>query len=429
MLENYENIIIYGLGQSGISSYERLKDRKNIFIWDDCEKKRKELEKKGYEFNEPRKWPWEKIDLLISSPGIALNFGANSFIVKESIKNKIKIVGDIEVFHQELKSLGIRKKIIAVTGTNGKSTFVSVLNEILQKSGLKSCIAGNIGIPVLSLNADEFDIIIIELSSFQLELIDEFRADISVLLNVFEDHNERYGSYEVYQKTKTKIFLNQRNSDHAIFDDFYLSEKVLKEINPSPKHVLFKDNEFNDLSNKISQNGIIKKFLPALIKVTDILDIDRNFVINQLKKFKSLNHRIYEVCSKNGVSFINDSKATNPAAANFAASQFKDIYWILGGLSKNNDLTKLNLSNKNIKKIFLIGSSSDQLSQIIPKKVKFEVSHNLENATKSAYTEVLKNQKGCILLSPGCSSQDQFIDYQERGNKFTKIVNNLVVKC
>ena len=90
MLENYENIIIYGLGQSGISSYEKLKDRKNIFIWDDCEKKRKELEKKGYEFNEPRKWPWEKIDLLIPSPGIALNFGTNSFIAKESKKNKIK---------------------------------------------------------------------------------------------------------------------------------------------------------------------------------------------------------------------------------------------------------------------------------------------------------------------------------------------------
>ena len=90
---------------------------------------------------------------------------------------------------------------------------------------------------------------------------------------------------------------------------------------------------------------------------------------------------------------------------------------------------KLNLSNKNIKKIYLIGSSSDQLSQIIPKKVKFEVSYNLESATKSAYKEVLKSQRGCILLSPGCSSQDQFIDYQERGNKFTKIVNNLVVKC
>ena len=429
MLENYENIIIYGLGQSGISSYEKLKDKKNIFIWDDCEKKRKELEKRGYEFNEPRKWPWKNIDLLISSPGIALNFGADSFIVKESKKNKIKIVGDIEIFYQELKSLGIRKKIIAVTGTNGKSTFVSVLNEILQKSGIKSSIAGNIGIPVLSINTDEFDIIILEVSSFQLELIDQFRADISVLLNVYEDHNERYESYEEYQKTKTKIFLNQKNTDHAVFDDFYLSKKILKTINPSPRRVLFKDNEFNDLSNKISQNGIIKKFLPAFIKVTDILDVDRNFVINQLTKFKNLNHRIYEVCSHDGVSFINDSKATNPAAANFAASQFKDIYWILGGLSKNNDLSKLDLSNKNIKKIFLIGSSSDQLSQIMPKKVKFEVSHNLESATKSAYKEVLKSQSGCILLSPGCSSQDQFIDYQERGNQFTKIVNNLLVKC
>ena len=152
-------------------------------------------------------------------------------------------------------------------------------------------------------------------------------------------------------------------------------------------------------------------------------------ITDELSKYKNLNHRIDEICSLNGINFVNDSKATNPAAANFAINQFNDIYWILGGLSKDNDLNKLDLSNQNIKKIFLIGSSSKQISKIIPKNINFEVSYNLENATISAYEEALKDQKGCVLLSPGCSSQDEFNDYQDRGNMFTKIVNNLEVKC
>ena len=204
MLENYENIIIYGLGLSGLEVLNKLKNKKNIFIWDDSEKKRKELEKKGYQFLDPRDWPWENIDLLISSPGIPINFGMNSFIIKESKKNNIKIIGDIEVFYQEFQNFK-NKKIIAVTGTNGKSTFATVLYEILSKSGLKVSLGGNIGIPALSLNINECDIIIFEISSFQLELIEDFKADISILLNITEDHAERYESFEEYQKTKIKI--------------------------------------------------------------------------------------------------------------------------------------------------------------------------------------------------------------------------------
>ncbi|MEC9074583.1 MAG: UDP-N-acetylmuramoyl-L-alanine--D-glutamate ligase [Pseudomonadota bacterium] len=428
MLENYENIIIYGLGLSGLEVLNKLKNKKNIFIWDDSEKKRKELEKKGYQFLDPRDWPWENIDLLISSPGIPINFGMNSFIIKESKKNNIKIIGDIEVFYQEFQNFK-NKKIIAVTGTNGKSTFATILYEILSKSGLKVSLGGNIGIPALSLNINECDIIIFEISSFQLELIEDFKADISILLNITEDHAERYESFEEYQKTKIKIFLNQKDEDYAILDNTYLSKKILDEINPLPRKIYFNELKTNAPNLNLNKNRVLKYILPALINVTDILRINRDFVIDELSKYKNLNHRIDEICSLNGINFVNDSKATNPAAANFAINQFNNIYWILGGLSKDNDLNKLDLSNQNIKKIFLIGSSSKQISKIIPKNINFEVSYNLENATRSAYEEALKDQKGCVLLSPGCSSQDEFNDYQDRGNMFTKIVNNLEVKC
>ena len=188
-------------------------------------------------------------------------------------------------------------------------------------------------------------------------------------------------------------------------------------------------SNFIDIKEENSQNAIINKILPFLLTVTDILGVNRDFVINKLSNFKNLDHRVNLICSINGINFIDDSKATNPAAANFAVSQFEDIYWILGGLSKNNDLKKLHFFETNIRKIFLIGSSTKKLSKIIPQGVDFEISRSLEKATISAYMAALKNQKGCVLLSPGCSSQDDFLNYKERGKKFANIINNLELIC
>ena len=422
MTLNNKNIIIYGLGQSGISTYKKLKNDNNIFIWDDSVKKRLDLEKNGYIFIDPINWPWDKIDLLIPSPGIAINYGMNSFIVKESKRRNIEIINDIEIFYRELKSLG-KKKIIAVTGTNGKSTFVSILYELLKNSGFNVSLGGNIGIPVLNLNVKKYDLFILELSSFQLELIRDFKADIAVLLNISEDHAERYQTFDQYQEAKANIFLNQTNDDIAIMEKEYLPNQFLDKISPLPKKIFINMSNFIDIKEENSQNLIINKILPFLLTVTDILGV------NQLSNFKNLDHRVNPICSINGINFIDDSKATNPAAANFAASQFEDIYWILGGLSKNNDLKKLDFFKTNIRKIFLIGSSTKKLSKIIPQGVEFDISGSLEKATISAYMDALKNQKVCVLLSPGCSSQDDFLNYQERGKKFANIINNLELIC
>lgn len=428
MTLNNKNIIIYGLGQSGISTYKKLKNDNNIFIWDDSVKKRLDLEKNGYIFIDPINWPWDKIDLLIPSPGIAINYGMNSFIVKESKRRNIEIINDIEIFYRELKSLG-KKKIIAVTGTNGKSTFVSILYELLKNSGFNVSLGGNIGVPALNLNVKKYDLFILELSSFQLELIRDFKADIAVLLNISEDHAERYQTFDQYQEAKANIFLNQTNDDIAIMEKEYLPNQFLDKISPLPKKIFINMSNFIDIKEENSQNLIINKILPFLLTVTDILGVNRDFVINKLSNFKNLDHRVNPICSINGINFIDDSKATNPAAANFAASQFEDIYWILGGLSKNNDLKKLDFFKTNIRKIFLIGSSTKKLSKIIPQGVDFEISGSLEKATISAYMAALKNQKGCVLLSPGCSSQDDFLNYQERGKKFANIINNLELIC
>jgi len=427
-----KNIIIYGLGKTGISTYQALKESNaNIFIWDDDDSVRQELSKSGMEFVNPNDWPWEKMNILIPSPGIPINYGKNSFIVEKVLEEGgIEILGDIELFYQNIKSSKVDKKIIAVTGTNGKSTFVTLLHQVLKEAGKKSYLIGNIGNPVLSVEPRNGNqIYIIEISSFQIELINQFKPDIAVLLNISEDHKERYSSFDEYRRAKIKIFSNMDSNDYAILNESLGYEDILDKINPLPKKIIVKDNNSFMESKFDLASFSYKTLIPALFSVTDIINIQHKHVFKALLNFKNLNHRTKEVYANKEIRFIDDSKATNPAAANFAINQYEDIYLILGGLSKQNDLRELNLSSKNINKAFFIGSSSNQLSKIAPEDLDFEVSGNLECATKSAYLAALKNKKGCILLSPGCSSLDEYRNFQERGNVFKKIINNLGIKC
>ena len=427
-----KNIIIYGLGKSGLSTYEALKETSaNLFLWDDDVLIRDRLTKRGINFLDLNDWPWEKMNFLIPSPGIQVSYKNKSPIVKKSLEiNKIKIIGDFEIFFQNYKNNNSKDKIITVTGTNGKSTFVSILKDILEADGRKVSLAGNIGLPILSQKEiNEERIYVFEVSSFQIELFNEFRSDIAVLLNISNDHADRYSSFDEYKKTKFKIFSNLGSNDFAILNESLAYKNCISKINPLPKKIILNNDKFS--SNKLFDlpNFSYKDLIPALFAVTDILDIKQDKVIEALLNFKNLEHRINKIHSKDNIVFINDSKATNPAAANYAVSKFTDIYWILGGLSKNNDLSKLQLDSNHIKKVFFIGSSSDELEKIVPDQLEYELSKDLERATKSAYNDAKANKRGVILLSPGCSSLDQFKDFNERGDVFIKAVNNLVKEC
>jgi len=427
-----KNIIIYGLGKSGLSTYEALKETSaNLFLWDDDALIRDKLTKKGINFLDFNNWPWKKMNFLIPSPGIQVSYKNKSPIIKKSLEtNKIKIIGDFEIFFQNYKNNKSKDKIITVTGTNGKSTFVSILKDILEADGKNVSLAGNIGAPILSQKkSNEERIYIFEVSSFQIELFNEFRSDIAVLLNISNDHADRYDSFDEYRRTKLKIFSNLESSDFAILNDSLNYKNYISKINPLPKKIVINNDKFFNNNVFDLPNFSYKDFIPALFAVTDILNIKKDKAIKAILNFRNLEHRTNKIHSKDNIVFINDSKATNPAAANYAVSKFTDIYWILGGLSKNNDLSKLQLDSNRIKKAFFIGSSSDELEKIAPDQLEYELSKDLECATKSAYNNAKDNKRSVILLSPGCSSLDQFKDFNERGEVFINVVNNLVKKC
>ncbi|MEC7734752.1 MAG: Mur ligase family protein, partial [Pseudomonadota bacterium] len=242
-----KNIIIYGLGKSGLSTYEALKETSaNLFLWDDDVLIRDKLTKKGIIFSNDNDWPWNKMDFLIPSPGIQVSNKNKSPIIKKSLENnKIKIIGDFEIFFQNHKNNKSKDKIITVTGTNGKSTFVSILKDILETDGRNVSLAGNIGVPILSQKeSNQEKIYIFEVSSFQIELFNEFRSDIAVLLNISNDHTDRYNSFDEYKKTKLKIFSNLESDDFAILNNSLSYKNSISKINPLPEKVIINNEEF-----------------------------------------------------------------------------------------------------------------------------------------------------------------------------------------
>jgi len=220
-----------------------------------------------------------------------------------------------------------------------------------------------------------------------------------------------------------------RSKDFAILNDSLSYKNCISKINPLPEKVIVNNDGFFNNNSFDLPNFFYEELIPALFAVTDILKIKHDKVLNALINFNNLDHRTNKILSDNDIVFIDDSKATNPAAANFAVNKFTDIYWILGGLSKGNDLSKLKLDSRNVKKAFFIGASSYELGQIAPDELDYELSDDLEHATKSAYNDAKVNNRGVILLSPGCSSLDQYKDFNERGEAFIKVVNNLVMEC
>ena len=426
-----KNVAIYGLQKTGLAVYESLSQSgANLFLWDDDQTLREKLVSKGLKLTEPTSWVWNDLYALIPSPGVPLRYGKIPEAIKICIENKIPIYGDIELFH---KAHGIEfpyGRVVAITGTNGKSSTATLLNEILINEGFETRLAGNIGKPILSINPGTYETVyIIEISSFQLESIKKFRPDIAVLLNISEDHTDRYPSHESYRKTKLEIFKNQKEKDIAILNSIDSYRDLINKINIPSRKIIIEDSEIKYNLKKNSFKVLISELYPVVKSITNEFGIKRNRVLSGFSSFKNLEHRHIKILEKNNIKFVNDSKSTNPEATNFALRNYENIFLIVGGLSKENNLSKINFRSKNIRKAFFIGSSSRILSEIAPKNLNYEISGDIEKATQSAFKSAKKFGCGCVLLSPGCSSQDQFHDYAHRGEVFSEAVLSLVSKC
>jgi len=427
-LQNYENktIAIYGMGLTGISVAKALKRLKSkIECWDD----KKDIRDKAKKLNLPIRKFWTKkkiIDSIIISPGIDINKCKIKYFLKKNIK---KIKTDLDLFFEFNKNA----KIIAITGTNGKSTTCKVIEKILKTAKYNVVTAGNIGNPILSFNKKKKKyIFIFEISSYQLQYSKLFRSTHAAILNISPDHLERHGSIENYVKVKTKIFFAQKNNDYSYINDKNKYSKKVQNLfrQKGIKSKLIKINKWSckkilsKINNKyFKHKGNLENLAFAYI-ISKKLKINDKVIIKAVNKFKGLSHRQEVVFSNKKILCINDSKATSFDASLQSLSSYKNIYWIVGGLPKFKDKFYFKSCKKNIFKGYIIGKNISFFKKKIKDSINYSISKNIGKAVNNIYTDIKKNKnfKCTILFSPAAASFDQFKNFEARGSYFKKLV-------
>ena len=362
-------------------------------------------------------------DLIIKSPGIPNTID----IIKRAKLNKINVISEIE-----FAGLFSDLPIIGVTGSNGKTTTVELLNNIFHNAGYNPMLGGNVGTPFSDNVLNEINenikegIHILELSSFQLEGTNKISLDIGCILNLSEDHLDRYIDYEDYISAKLKIVNLIRSNGHLIYNS---EDKILKEriddsssvgFDPSQLSNIIKDKDSIPLKGKHNYSNIA-----AALAISSKYSIDNNTVLRSIKEFMPLDHRLELINRINGISIYNDSKATNLKSMMAAIESFNDEVVIVGGLDKGNSdfLSAIKIHGNKIKFISCYGESGQTIYNNL--KSEFECIYNKEfnKAVIEAFSRCICGDT--LLLSPGCASYDQFDSYIERGNKFKEIIIGL----
>ena len=435
---------IYGLGKSGESIINYLNSiNENYFCWDDNIRIRKKIKRINKKNNlvEPDKLNFDLIKESFISPGISLK-NKKTYILT---KHKIKLYRDLELYSR----LTHKKKIIAVTGTNGKSTTTKLISDILSQNNIPNFMGGNIGIPLLDFpkKYGKLKHHVIELSSYQLESFKKFNPFIAILLNISRDHLDRYKNFKEYISQKEKIIISNSNGYKIIcIDDkntYSIYQKYKKKIIPISSRpykgsIFFENNaivddyfeknkkiELKKISSSLFGNFNIQNILAAYA-VSKILKINLVKFNGILAKFKGLPHRLELVYLNKKYRIINNSKSTNLESLVNSIKNYKNITLIVGGRPKDKKFKKLLRYKNRIKKIYLIGESSKLISKELEEKISFELCYNLDRALKKIFLDIKKEKKFInILLSPGCASFDQFKNFEDRGNEFKRLVKKI----
>lgn len=439
MLEN-KNILIMGFGVTGKSALKFLKEFPcKIYVYDSNEDLQKlNVEEDFIIFKEE---DLDKIDLIVKSPGI---YPFHELLLKAREKN-IEIISDIELSYRNLKT----KNVIAVTGTNGKTTTTTIIGDILKRVS-QTYVVGNIGRGILEITgeAKSDDYLVIEASSFQLEDTIDFKPHIALLTYVTSDHLDWHKTTKNYVDAKFKIFKNQDENDFAILN--YEDKELAKEYDLkaekyyfsmekiSDKGAFVQDGKiyFNDGKNieeildtkdiKIPGDHNIKNIMAAIIGCK-LLNIDLDIIKKSITSFTGVEHRIEFVRELRGVKYYNDSKGTNPDSTEVAvAAMDSDVILIAGGYDKGAEFEDLIEKSKDkIKTAILFGETAEKISKACKENdLEFYITKDLNKAVELA--EKISCEGNDVLLSPACASWDMYSDYEVRGQHFKDLVKELV---
>ena len=442
-----KKIVIIGMGKTGIATARYLGNHgAKVVVTDE-----KQFDQWGGEFKQIAGEKWlevgdynarvlEGAEMVVPSPGVP----PNSDLLVEAQKKNIPVVSEIELAYWFLKV-----PVIAVTGTNGKTTTTTLLGEILRRSGKKVFVGGNIGTPLIEYaeTSQKDDFIVAEISSFQLQWIEKFRPFIAILLNITCDHINYHGSFAEYRRVKAGIFANQTKTDWAILNaadqeqDGIADATYAQIVKFSSKDVLspgifIKDNDivlimpgFNEEKYPLS---IIN--LPGLHNVENVMaaimaarlcGCSQKDIIAAVRAFSGLPHRIEFAGERNSIKFYDDSKGTNVGSVLRALETFtQPVILLLGGRDKDGDFESLKpLLKKKTKKVILFGEARNRIASLIGEDIPVLKKAGLREAIQSAYKDAQSGD--VVLLSPGCASFDEFANYKDRGNFFKDVVRNL----
>ncbi|MCG6187914.1 UDP-N-acetylmuramoyl-L-alanine--D-glutamate ligase [Maribellus maritimus] len=442
------SLVILGAGESGVgAAILGQKKGYSVFV-SDLGKIRKKYQDVLSDYDiefESEKHSEEKImeaELVVKSPGIP----ETAPVIQKLLAKQIPVISEIE-FAGRYNSA----KTICITGSNGKTTTTLLTYHILKKAGVNVGLAGNVGKSFAWQVAEEnFDVYVIELSSFQLDGMYDFRADVAVLMNITPDHLDRYG-YDMrnYISSKFRIIQNQTGADYFIYcaDDEVIQEEIKKrEINACSLPfglsenvadgaglredqiiINFNQNQFSMSILDLSLQGKHNTYNSMAAGIASMVFKIRNEQLREsLADFKGVEHRLENFLKVHGIDFINDSKATNVNSTWYALESIhKPIVWIAGGVDKGNDYSMLdNLVGEKVKAIVCLGKNNAKLHAAFDEKVKNMVDvTSMEEAVKAAY--YLARNGDTVLLSPACASFDLFENYEDRGRQFKREVRNL----
>ena len=443
-----KRVLVVGLGKSGVASALFLKLRGARVTVSDT-KTEDELRAEipvlldqgiTVETGEHGERTFHGQDLIVVSPGVSLD----ALPIVRARTSGEPIIGEIELAAQFLAG-----RIVAITGSNGKTTTTTLTGEILTAGGLPTLVGGNIGTPAISLveRAKPDHIIVLEVSSFQLETIQTFRPKMAVILNITSDHLDRHRTFEAYAAAKARIFENQQADDFAVLnaDDpncVALAEVIparicwfsrKKEVQPGASvrdgRIGFRDAEGEREIMLVSEiplkGGHNLENVLAAICAGALMGVKPEHIRRAVQQFKAVEHRLEYVATIRGVDYYNDSKATNVDATIKALESFPTkIHLILGGKDKGSDYSVLNdLLRERVKRVYTIGAAAEKIESHIKGAAEIVPAETLDDAVRRA--AAVAQAGDVVLLAPACASFDQFDNYEHRGRVFKQVVHTI----
>ena len=430
-----KTVYVYGLGKSGQAAVNALlEDGAYILAWDDRESNL------NSDFNgagrigrvSPHDVDWDSVAAVMKSPGIP----SDRLVFKAAKKAGVPIIGDIDLLYRR----NPEASFIGITGTNGKSTTTALVAHVLRSAGVEAVAGGNLGQAALSLPVlDEGGVYVLELSSYQLEMVERIQLDASVILNLTPDHLDRHGTMEAYLEAKARIFSQTKPTaprvitvDTPQLQHFASSQpetglKTLTQQGNTAEYRVTQDGKLMHHGRQVAdltyfdnlpgphnwQNIVAAKLLCAPW-------VDGDAFFKHLRTFRALPHRMEKILDIHGVKFINDSKATNAESAVAALQSFSNIYWIAGGKPKAEGVTPCLDHLSNVLAAFLIGDAEDDFEAELDAYIPCFKCGTLEEAVRQAFDTARQEGQDdpVVLLSPACASFDQFFSFEQRGDAF-----------